>query len=163
MQIIHIIGRQNNGKTTLMVELLKEIKKRGLRVGTVKHSSHAHELDKPGKDSFRHREAGGLPAAVVTKNQMAVYFSLEDEEDPFNHLAPLFKEVDMLLVEGHLNGPGKKIEVWRKKICDRPLCLERNDIEAVITDDDVETGLPILARDDINKITDYVCKLAGVV
>ena len=60
---IHVVGRRNHGKTTLLVELVEELCRRGLRVGTLKHSSHTHELDTPGKDSHRHRLAG-LNAAV---------------------------------------------------------------------------------------------------
>ena len=55
--------KNDRGKTTLLIELVEELTRRGVRVGTIKHSSHSHELDTPGKDSFRHRQAGATPAA----------------------------------------------------------------------------------------------------
>ena len=73
MQTIHIVGRQNHGKTTLIVELIEEFRRRGLRVGTFKHSAHAHELDTPGKDSHRHRLAGAEPVAGITAELIGVF------------------------------------------------------------------------------------------
>jgi molybdopterin-guanine dinucleotide biosynthesis protein B len=160
MKLIHIVGRQNNGKTTLIIDLLKELKTRGLNVGTLKHSSHVHELDKPGKDSFLHREAGGCPAAVATKNQLAVYMTRRPQENPFNHLAPLFEKTDLVLIEGYISGPGKKVEVWRKDLGTDPLVLERDDIVAVVTDDKIETDRPVWPRSDISNLADHICRLA---
>jgi molybdopterin-guanine dinucleotide biosynthesis protein B len=160
MKLIHIVGRQNNGKTTLIIDLLKELKSRGLNVGTLKHSSHVHELDKPGKDSFLHREAGGSPAAVATKNQLAVYMTRQPQEDPFNYLAPLFEKTDLVLIEGYISGPGKKVEVWRKKLGTTPLVLERNDIEAVVTNDKIDTDQPVWKRSNIANLADNICQLA---
>ncbi len=160
MKLIHIVGRQNNGKTTLIIDLLKELKARGLNVGTLKHSSHVHELDKPGKDSFLHREAGGYPAAVATKDQLAVYMTRQPEENPFNHIAPLFEKTDLVLIEGYISGPGKKVEVWRKELGTDPLVLERDDIVAVVTDDKIETDQPVWPRSDISNLADNICRLA---
>lgn len=160
MKLIHIVGRQNNGKTTLIVELVKELNKMGIRVGTIKHSGHEHELDKPGKDSFLHRDAGGNPAAVVTKNLMAVYLPRQNDEDPIKELAPVFKDRELILIEGYINGPGKKIEVFREEIGTAPLFSEREDIEAVVTDNTVDTSLPVLPRKDVKNVVQFICSLA---
>ena len=162
MRIIHIVGRQNNGKTTLIVELLAELKKRGLRVGTIKHSSHEHELDVPGKDSFLHRTAGGAPSAVVTQNMMAVYFSRAVSENPLERLKPVFANVDLVLIEGYIDGPGKKIEVWRKVLGTQPVFTERDDIAAVVTDDPLKTHLPVWPRKDVANIAERICTIAGI-
>ncbi|MDY6823982.1 MAG: molybdopterin-guanine dinucleotide biosynthesis protein MobB [Thermodesulfobacteriota bacterium] len=66
MHIVHIVGCARNGKTALIVDLAREITRRGLKVGSLKHSGHDHELDRPGKDSYLHRQAGAVPAAVAT-------------------------------------------------------------------------------------------------
>jgi molybdopterin-guanine dinucleotide biosynthesis adapter protein len=161
MKIIHILGRQNNGKTTLIVDLVHELIKRDIRVGTLKHSSHEHELDRPGKDSYLHRMAGACPAAIATKNMMAVYIPRHTGENPFDKLDPLFHQTDLILVEGYLSGPGKKIEVWRKSAASAPLFLERKDIEAVISDDDIETTLPVWPRNNIAFVADQILKMAG--
>ncbi len=159
MKLIHIVGRQNNGKTTLIVELVKEFTNQGLEIGTLKHSSHQHELDKPGKDSFLHREAGGHPAAIATLNQIAVYLPRKAGENPFDKLASLYAETDIVLVEGYIAGPGKKVEVWRNEIGSNPLALERDDIIAVITDDDIDTDVPLWPRNDVAKIADNILNL----
>ena len=157
---LQIIGHPGCGKTTLIVEIIEELVKRRFKVGTIKHSAHHHELDKPGKDSFLHREAGGYPAAVATKNQLAVYMTRQPQEDPFNDLAPLFEKTDLVLIEGYISGPGKKVEVWRKELGTTPLVLERDDIEAVVTDDKIETDRPVWPRSDISNLADHICRLA---
>ncbi|MCP4132345.1 MAG: molybdopterin-guanine dinucleotide biosynthesis protein B [bacterium] len=162
MNTIHIVGRQNNGKTTMLVELIEELTGRGLTVGTIKHSSHVHELDKPGKDSFRHREAGSNPTAIVTANQVAVYLPREENKEPLDQIKSLYADTDLILIEGYIDGPGIKVEVWRKEMETQPLIFERGDITAVITDDDIDTDLPILPRKDIAAIGDAICKLAGI-
>lgn len=162
MRMIHILGRQKNGKTTLIVDLINEFKTRGIQVGTLKHSSHSHELDKPGKDSFLHRKAGACPAAIATKDTIAVYLSREPEKNPFDKIKTLFSGVDLILIEGYISGPGKKIEVWRKAAGTAPISSERNDIEALITDDPLETTLPVWPRSDIRRIADQILALTEI-
>lgn len=154
MRIIHIVGRSKNGKTTLILELIAEFKGRGLAVGTLKHSGHAHELETPGKDSWRHRQAGAVPSAVVTTDQMALYLPRKPDEDPFERLGHLFSACDIVLVEGYANGPGKNIEVWRAANGKDPLFPDRDDILAVVTDDPVETVLPVWPRSNVPAIAD---------
>lgn len=162
MKLIHIVGRQNNGKTTLIVELIAELTRRGFRVGTLKHSSHSHELDKPGKDSYLHRTAGACPAAIAARDLMAVYLPRQPEENPFDRLGPLFEHVDLILVEGYHSGPGKKVEVWRKSVGTEPLFTGQDDIDAVITDDVVSTILPVWPRNNIAAIADNIVKELSV-
>ncbi len=66
MTPIHIIGQPGSGKTTLIVDIIKELNKQNIKVGSMKHSAHVHELDKPGKDSFLHRQAGASPVSMIT-------------------------------------------------------------------------------------------------
>jgi molybdopterin-guanine dinucleotide biosynthesis protein B len=162
MKIIHIVGRQKNGKTTLIIDLIAEIKNRGISVGTLKHSSHSHELDRPGKDSFLHRKAGSIPTAIATKDQMAVFLPRKPHENPFEKMAPLFSNTDLVLVEGYVSGPGKKVEVWRKEVGTSPLISGQNNIEAIITDDPIKTNRPVWPRKDIRRLADNILELAGL-
>ncbi|MFP4040462.1 MAG: molybdopterin-guanine dinucleotide biosynthesis protein B [Desulfosudaceae bacterium] len=159
MKIIHIVGCSGSGKTTLLVELVRELTSRGRQVGTLKHSGHSHELEKPGKDSYRHRQAGGRPAAVVTTDQMAVFLPRQPDENPFDRLSPLFAACDIILVEGYIEGPGRKIEVWRESLGKQPLFQQREDILAVVTDDPVRTELPVWPGKDLPFIADRVLEL----
>ena len=163
MKLIHIVGCKNDGKTSLIIDLIKELNRRGLRVGTVKHGFHASRFDTPDKDSYLHREAGSDPAAIVAKSHAAVFFSSK-KQGLYQQLASLFNDVDVVLVEGDKNGPGKKVEVWRKKIRPTPLCFARNDIKAVITDDAVaeDFPIPVWPRKDMVTIADNICLLAGI-
>lgn len=162
-KVIHIVGHKNNGKTTLICELSRELTALGLKVGTLKHSSHSHELDARGKDSYLHRAAGGNPSAVVTTDQIGVFLSRKSDDNPLDVLEPLFKCCDIVLVEGYIEGPGKKIEVWRKENGTIPLAKKNHDIEAIVTDDDpLEIGIPIVPRKNIKTIIETIYRILGI-
>lgn len=157
---VHIVGRQNQGKTTLMVELVAYLTRGGVRVGTVKHSGHDHPLDLEGKDSWRHRQAGGTPAAFVTPGGVAVY--LPCPKDPYSTVEPLYEGCDIVLVEGDHGAEGViKVEVFRPTPDNRPpMAADRDDIALVITDEVVEPGAPTCPRGDIGKIARRILTLA---
>lgn len=161
MRRIHIVGGKNHGKTALIVELVRELGRRGLRVGTIKHSSHDHELDTYGADSHRHRQAGGTPAAVVTPGLTAVYLSRGQEDDLYQRLASLYADCDIVIIEGHLEGDGTKIEIWRDELGTPPLSLEREDIVAIVTDSALDSAIPVWPRRDIVGLTDRIIALNG--
>ena len=160
MKLIHIVGRKNHGKTTLMVELIRELTRRGVSVGTIKHSSHVHELDTPGKDSYLHRQAGANPAAVVAQNLIGLFLPHSAELTPYATLAPMFAECALVLVEGDIDGPGDKIEVWRRAVGGPCLALDRRDIAAVVTDDPLELDIPIWPRREVAALSEHLlCRL----
>ncbi|HPC83830.1 MAG TPA: molybdopterin-guanine dinucleotide biosynthesis protein B [Thermoanaerobaculaceae bacterium] len=162
MRILHVVGRQNNGKTTLVCDLVAELSARGFRVGTIKHSTHDHELDREGKDSHRHRIAGARPAAVITAGQLAVYLPRRAEEDPIAALAPLFEACDLVLVEGFIEREGPKIEVWRREIGKPLLARERPGIVAVVSDDAPEAPVPVWPRSDVAGLASRVIATLGL-
>ncbi len=155
MNRIHIVGRRNHGKTTLVVDLVRELCRRGIRVGTIKHSKHAHELDSPGKDSYRHRAAGGQPAAVITHDSIGVFMNRDGGCD-YQRLEPLFADCQLVVVEGHIDAPGIKLEVWRAEMNSSCLAAERDDIAAVITDDHPDVSVPIWPRRDVGRLVDLI-------
>lgn len=162
MKRVHIVGRKNHGKTTLTVALVRELLRRGLRVGTIKHSRHSHEFDTPGKDSFCHREAGGVPAAVVSVDMVGVFMPRHADGDPYTQLAPLYQDCDLVLVEGDKGLPGGlKVEVWRAAVGSTPLGAEpgRDDIVAVISDDPVPADIEVWPRVDVAIIADKIIDL----
>jgi len=109
MKPIHIIGHAGCGKTTLIVDLIEEMVKRNIKVGSLKHSAHVHELDKPGKDSFQHRKAGAVPAAMITQSMAAIYLPASDRLTPEKFLEKYYSSVDIVLIEGWISGPYEKI------------------------------------------------------
>jgi len=148
------VGRKNHGKTTLVLELVEALRERGLAVGTVKHTGHVHELDTPGKDSHRHRLAGAAPVAVVSAELTAIYLPDLDPARPYARLAPLYAGCDIVLVEGHLDGPGPRVEIWRRAGGTPPLANSRPGIAAVVSDDGpkLSTRVPIWPRRDLDAL-----------
>ncbi len=159
MKRIHIVGRKNHGKTTLIVELIEQLTHRGLRVGAIKHTRHAHELDVPGKDSHRQRAAGADPVAVVTKDTVGLYIARPPDDRFYDLLAPLFCGCDLVLVEGHVDSDAIKIEVWRAAAGGKCLASERSDIKALVTDDEPRIGIPIWPRGDVLRLVDRIISL----
>lgn len=170
MKRIHILGRKNHGKTTLLVELVERLTIAGLRVGTIKHTHHAHELDTPGKDSHRHRAAGASVSAILSRSLNAVYWppqlqKNDAEGTTVNRYAafePHFSDCDLVLVEGDTTCRGIKIEVWRQAIGSEPMALDDPQILALVTDDVVEVPIPRVPRSDVAAIAAKVLQLAGL-
>jgi len=162
---IHIIGRKNSGKTTLLVELVEHLTNAGYRIGTIKHTHHRHELDTPGKDSHRHREAGATRVGILSRELLAVFspISAEAEEaDRYAMLAPSFATCDLVLVEGDSRTTATKVEVWRAATTSAPLVNEDQSISAVITDDPIDTTRPIWPRSSVSSIAEHILKLCDV-
>src|SRR3990172_5657464 len=138
MQLLHIIGRKNHGKTALLVELVQEFVRLGVPVGTIKHTHHHHELDLPGKDSFRHRTAGAQAAGILSPSMSAIFLPTgkkdSEQEDRYAAFAPMFAQCRFVLVEGDSQTTAPKIEVWRNDLETPPLAVEDPSILAVVTD-----------------------------
>lgn len=171
MNRIHLLGRKNHGKTTLMAELVEYLAARQIRVGTIKHTHHAHELDTPGKDSHRHRVAGAEVAAILSRSMNAVFWSPKATNDSadqniagdrYAEFAPFFGECDLVLVEGDTTCPGVKLEVWRQSVGTEPMALSDPNIRAVVTDDPVTLPVPAIRRSDMAAIAAKVLELAGL-
>jgi molybdopterin-guanine dinucleotide biosynthesis protein B len=170
MKRIHILGRKNHGKTTLLVELVEHLTARGFRVGTIKHTHHAHELDTPGKDSHRHRAAGASVSAILSRSLNAVFWPPElvkndGEATTANRYAafePHFAGCDLVLVEGDTTCQGTKIEVWRQAVGSEPMALSDPQIRAVVTDDAINVPVPCVPRSDIAAIASIVLELVDI-
>lgn len=101
MEIFGLVGRSGCGKTTLMERLLPILRARGLTVSTVKHAHHGFDIDRPGKDSWRHREAGAEEVLLVSGTRWALLHEVRDTTEPLlEDLLPRLAPVDLVLVEG---------------------------------------------------------------
>jgi len=160
MQRVHIIGGKNHGKTTLIEELIRELQMRGLRVGTIKHTHHDHELDTPGKDSYRHRQAGAAVVGIVSKNVTAAFVTVQPgattNEARYQALEPLFATCDVVLVEGDMETTAAKLEVWRAALGTPPRAASDSRVLAVISDDQVPANVPVLPRSDLTGVVDWI-------
>jgi len=161
---LHIVGRKNSGKTTLIVDLVRHFTTHGTRVGTIKHTHHQHELDTPGKDSYRHRAAGAAVVGILSPKLNAVFARPaheHDSPDQYARLEPLLADCELVLVEGHLHVDAPKIEVWRAANQTPPIAAEDPTIHALVTDDVLAVDVPVLARSDIPALAAYIRRLIG--
>lgn len=159
MRRIHIVGCKNHGKTQLVVELVQEFTRRGLRVGTIKHTHHLHELDTPGKDSHRHRMAGAAAVGILSPAMKAVFIpgtASDETGDRYAVMAPLFAGCDLVIAEGDSQTQAFKIEVWRAAMNSAPLAAVDGTIRAVVTDDPLDVSIPILRRADVPQLACWI-------
>ncbi len=161
MPRLHIIGRKNSGKTTLIVELVEQLTIRGLRVGTVKHTHHHHELDTPGKDTYRHRQAGAAAVGILAPAMNAIFWPAPPDHDRYQQFDALLEDCELVLVEGHSQADGLKIEVWREQPDrppeeNRPFASTDTSISAVVSDDQVPAEVDVWPRNDIDAIIQQI-------
>jgi molybdopterin-guanine dinucleotide biosynthesis protein B len=160
-----ISGWKNSGKTGLTVRLVEELTARGYRVSTVKHAHHDFDIDKPGADSFRHREAGAGEVAIVSGARFAIMHEMRDEAEPtlaeiLSRLAPC----DLVLVEGYKREAIPKIELRRLESKSRePLASIDPHIVAIATDHLLASQtLPVFELDDTASIADFIIGTTGL-
>jgi len=158
MRVIGLAGWSGSGKTTLLTRLIPVLVARGLSVSTIKHAHHAFDVDRPGKDSFQHRQAGAREVLVASRRRWALMRELRDEREPrLAELVALIDDCDILLVEGFKREEHVKVEVYRKANGKPPLHPDDGRIVAVASDVALpDAGRPVIDIDDIETIADVV-------
>jgi len=146
-------GRSDSGKTTFLEKLIPELKKRGLRVGTIKHHLGDYNIDNPGKDSWRHKKAGAEKTVISSTTQIGIVMDVDHDYRPYE-LLPFFSEMDIVLVEGYKEESLPKVEVFRPDVHETPLYLEDHNLIALITDSDLKVDVPKFAMDDVQGLAD---------
>lgn len=143
MQVFVIAGYSGSGKTTLLEAVIPCLRERGLRISVIKHSHHGFDIDKPGKDSWRHREAGAQEVMLLSNQRWVLMHELRDQPEPsleeqLSRLSPC----DLVLIEGFKTSPLPKIEVYRPANGKPPLWVDNSSVVAVASDE----ALPELDR-----------------
>ena len=140
MKVLGIVGWSGSGKTTLLTAILPMLRSAALRVSTVKHTHHDFDMDRPGKDSFRHRQAGAHEVLIASGTRWALLHEVEGPEVPLPELLAKMDPVDLVLVEGYKTHPFPKLEVHRPLLGKPPIWTEMPDVIAVATDSDLDVG-----------------------
>jgi molybdopterin-guanine dinucleotide biosynthesis protein B len=164
MRVIGFAGWSGSGKTTLIVKLIPALIARGVSVSTLKHAHHSLEVDKPGKDSYLHRQAGAHEVLVASANRWALMHELRDDDEPLlGDLLARLSYVDLVIVEGFKHEAHAKIEVHRQAVGKPLLFPEDRNIVALLSDrqpPQVSATMPYASLDDIEAICDLVMQCA---
>jgi molybdopterin-guanine dinucleotide biosynthesis adapter protein len=162
MKVVAFAGYSGSGKTTLVEQLIGCMRMRGLRVSVVKHAHHNFDIDKPGKDSWRHREAGAFEVLVASNQRLVLQRQFEQPAQLSVHhlLAEVYDGVDWVLVEGFKRSDLLKVEVWRKA-SEQPVRYPEDDFVVAIATDSPQdlpeaTQRPVLDLNDPYAITDWL-------
>src|SRR3569832_268021 len=162
MKVVGFAGYSGSGKTTLVERLIPSLRMRGLRVSVVKHAHHKFDIDHPGKDTFRHREAGAFEVVVASGKRLALMREFEQPAELSVHqlLAALWDGVDWVLVEGFKTSNQLKVEVWRAA-SNKPALYPEDDFTVAIATDSPaqlpeETLRPVFDLNDVNAIVQWL-------
>ena len=163
MRIFGLAGWSGSGKTTLMTALIPELVARGMTVSTLKHAHHAFDVDQPGKDSWRHRQAGASEVMVVSERRWALMHELRGAPEPgLDELVARITPVDLLLVEGFKHHPHPKIEIYRPTLGKPPLHPDDRYVVAIASDEELPgLALPWLPLCDPAAIADFILQHDG--
>ena len=156
--ILGMIGWSGSGKTSLLAKLIPALIDRGLSVSTMKHTHHDFDMDQPGKDSYRHREAGASEVLLTSQKRWALLHELRDEPEP--DMATLIAQmapVDVLLIEGFKAHDYPKIEVNRPSRGKKLLCQTDKNIIALASDAPVDgVDIPVLDLNTTQEIAEFI-------
>lgn len=157
MKAIGIIGYSNTGKTTLIEKLIPIFRSRSLKVSAIKNAHHGFDMDRPGKDSFRYREAGAGQVLIATTSRWALLTETPDRSATLDQLLAQLAPCDLVIVEGFKSeGHIPRIEVRRAINTESPLFPHDPNVIAVAADHVLDTQLPRLDLNDAAKIADFI-------
>lgn len=167
MRVYGVVGWKNAGKTGLMERLVTEITRRGFSVSTVKHAHHSFDVDHPGKDSFRHREAGASQVLLASRNRIALMHELRGVAEPtLDQLLAQLAPVDLVLVEGYKRDTHPKVEAHRAVTGNPLIAPDDPDIRAVASDTAADVRLnvdrPVFDLNDTAAIADFILAEVGL-
>ncbi|MEO6269538.1 MAG: molybdopterin-guanine dinucleotide biosynthesis protein B [Lautropia sp.] len=163
MKVFGFAGYSGSGKTTLIEQLIPRFARRGLTVSLIKHAHHSFDIDQPGKDSYRHREAGATEVLLTSAHRWVLMHELRRESEPgLREQLRLFSPCDLVLVEGYKSADIPKIEVHRPSTGKPLLHLNDPAIVAVASDAPIDSRLPVLDLNDLDGIAAFILQQRGL-
>lgn len=154
--IVSIVGKSNAGKTTLVEKLVPWLVKSGLKVGTVKHDVHGFEMDRPGKDSYRHKHAGASASIISSPTQIGMVMDADHDHTLKEVAERFYAHLDLVVTEGYKRESWPKIEVHRKELLRPLLATPEEGLIALVTDEPMPVDVPQFALDDAQGVADFV-------
>ena len=158
--VLGFCGYSGAGKTTLLTKLIPTLTAQGIRVSVIKHAHHAFDIDQPGKDSYRMREAGATQTLVASNQRWALMTETPNAEDEPN-LPYLLSQIDddladIILVEGFKHAPIPKIEIHRPSLGKPLLAIDDNRIIAVASDSPLAVQQTLIDLNDIDAMASFI-------
>lgn len=151
-----VAASSNSGKTTLIEKIVRVLKERGLRVAVIKHASKGFDIDRPGKDSWRFREAGADAVMLVGSGEMALMKRISGEPD-LAELEAMMKDIDVVIREGFKKDKGNRIEVFRSGVSGgQPLCMKDQSFLALVSDVPAGVAIPRFDLNDAAAVADFI-------
>lgn len=154
--IISIVGKSDSGKTTLIEKLLPELTRRGYRIATVKHDMHGFEVDREGKDSWRHKQAGAHTVVISSPQKLALIRDVEKDLTLDEIRGRWIKDVDLILSEGYKRDVQPKIEIFRKEKHKKLLCTKRDNLIAIVSNQKFRVGVPCFDLEDMRGLANFI-------
>jgi molybdopterin-guanine dinucleotide biosynthesis protein B len=156
--IISIVGKSDSGKTTFIEKLVPELVRRGYRIATVKHDVHGFEVDREGKDSWRHKQAGAHTTVISSPQKVALIRDVEKDLRLDEIRDKLVQDVDLILSEGYKKDVQPKIEIFRTEKHKELLCTKEDNLVAIVSDREFDVGVSCFFLDDIKGVADFIEK-----
>ncbi len=156
--IISIVGKSDSGKTTLIEKLVPELVRRGYRIATVKHDVHGFEVDREGKDSWRHKQAGAHTVVISSPQKVALIRDVEKDLTLDEIREKLIQDVDLILSEGYKRDVQPKIEVFRKEKHKKLLCTMKDNLVAIVSNNKFNVGVPCFHLEDMKGLSSFIEK-----
>ena len=164
MKVWGVVGWKNSGKTGLMERLVAEFVARGFSVSTIKHAHHGFDVDQPGKDSYRHRDAGASEVLLSSRKRFALMAEHRGASEPeLKDLLTKLSPVDLVLVEGYKRDQHPKVEAHRSETKNSLIATEDTTIRAIASDAGaIVEGRPTFELDDTGSIADFIASELGL-
>lgn len=155
LPIITFIGRSNSGKTTLLTKIIPDLKSRGYGIATIKHSHHDVDVDKEGKDSWKHRKAGAETVLLLSGKRLSCIREFEEEPKVEDISGLYIHDADIILAEGFKGSHLPRIWVFRGEAT-LPSARKDDNLLAVVSDREVDLGVPWFHIDDAASISSFI-------
>ncbi len=156
--IFSVVGKNSNtGKTTVLCNIIRELKNRGYRVATIKHDVHGFDIDHPGKDTWKHGQAGSDIVMISSPEKFAMIEKVQ-KEYTLDEIISKINNVDIIITEGYKRENKPKLEVYRTEAAECLLC-EDNELFGLVTDVPFDMAVPQFSFEDTEKLVDHIIEL----
>jgi molybdopterin-guanine dinucleotide biosynthesis adapter protein len=154
--ILSIVGKSEAGKTTLIEKMLPCLVRRGIKVGTIKHDVHGFTMDREGKDSYRHKQAGAHTTVISSPKKIGMVRDA-DHDHAIKEIVDLYlKDMNLVLTEGYKRESWPKLEVHRRELKRSLIAKPEEGLIAVASDEELDVNAPVFGLDDVEQISDFL-------